>query len=61
MVRVPQPDDPIGFDDHLINMSAYWRYLRIVWMSGLRKKFTIGALLLLFLDYLRLRLISFYI
>ncbi len=56
--RVPAPTDPVGFDQFLVSMEAYWRYWWTLRKGGLKKKFTLGAVILFALDYLKLRLLT---
>ncbi len=57
--RVPHPDDPVGFDQHLLNMQAYWRYLKIEWRGHIKNKFTMATLVVILLDYARIRLFNY--
>ncbi len=57
--RVPHPTDPVGFDQHLLNMEAYWRYRYIEFKRTLKGKASIGALVLILLDYARIRLFNY--
>ncbi len=61
MTRVPKPTDPMGFDDFLVHMSAYWRYWWSLRKGGMKKKLTITALFYLALDYMRLWLLRYYL
>ena len=62
---VPKPDDPVHdvftMDDFILFMNAYWRWIWCEWKRTIRGRITLGALVIVLLDYIRIYLFKFLI
>lgn len=56
--RVPLANDPIGFDLHLLNMEAYWKYRKLLFKESIRGKLTMSTFVLIMLDWTRIRIME---
>ncbi len=63
MIRAPKPDEPsyetFTLDDFCGFMSAYWGLVRFRYKKRIWTKFTMGSLVIVLLDYIRIRLFNY--
>lgn len=61
-INEKMPDtSTFSFEDFIIFMTLYWRYLRYNFRQGIGKKVTLSTLFIMLLDYVRLQAINFII
>ncbi len=66
--RVPLPGDPVGPDGEMFTfvifldfMIAYWKHWRLEFRKTVKGRATFGSLVLILLDYLRIRVLNLFI